>query len=61
MLYLHSHQPPIIHRDLKPGNVLVGHDFTAKIGDFGMSTLRRNLGPQVRACVRLRAPGGALR
>jgi serine/threonine protein kinase len=27
---------------LQPGNVLIGHDYTAKIGDFGLSTLRRS-------------------
>jgi Leucine-rich repeat (LRR) protein/serine/threonine protein kinase len=42
--YLHSScVPPIIHCDLKPGNVLLGEDMTACIGDFGLAKLL--LGP----------------
>ncbi|CAN6200583.1 unnamed protein product [Urochloa humidicola] len=38
--YLHSScEPPIIHCDLKPGNVLLGEDMTACIGDFGLAKL----------------------
>ncbi|CAN6215710.1 unnamed protein product [Urochloa humidicola] len=38
--YLHnSCDPPIIHCDLKPGNVLLGEDMTAYIGDFGLAKL----------------------
>ena len=33
--YMHS--AGVIHRDIKPGNVLVTHDCTAKICDFGLS------------------------
>jgi len=34
---LHNCDPPIIHRDLKTHNVLVTHDYTCKIADFGLS------------------------
>ena len=40
MLYLHSQRPaPIIHRDLKAANVLITHDFTARVADFGLSKI----------------------
>ena len=33
----HAHERGIIHRDLKPGNVWMGADGTAKLGDFGLA------------------------
>jgi len=41
MNWLHCSNPPIIHRDLKPTNLLVDDNWTVKICDFGLSTIRR--------------------
>ncbi|KAG8646960.1 hypothetical protein MANES_09G046400v8 [Manihot esculenta] len=36
--YLHEGaETCVLHRDIKPGNILLREDFTAKVGDFGIS------------------------
>ncbi|POM74232.1 TKL protein kinase [Phytophthora palmivora] len=40
LTYLHSLMPPVIHRDLKSRNILLNHDFEAKLTDFGISRER---------------------
>ncbi|XP_078446651.1 uncharacterized protein LOC144715584 [Wolffia australiana] len=39
--YLHHCNPPVCHRDLKSSNLLVDKNWTVKVGDFGLSRLKR--------------------
>ncbi|KAM3226327.1 hypothetical protein ACQJBY_058788 [Aegilops geniculata] len=38
--YLHEeHEPCMVHRDIKASNVLLGRNYSPKIGDFGLAKL----------------------
>ena len=39
--YLHTHAPKIAHCDLKCANVLLDKDDNAKLGDFGLSAIKK--------------------
>lgn len=42
LLYLHGQKPPVIHRDIKPQNVIVKHDGSVALIDFGISRVYHN-------------------
>ncbi|HYL01221.1 MAG TPA: protein kinase [Steroidobacteraceae bacterium] len=45
----YAHQRLIVHRDLKPSNILVTHEGTVKLLDFGVAKLLQPAGPEAAA------------
>lgn len=40
LIFLHSYKPhAVVHSDIKPANILLGSNYTSKLGDFGISRL----------------------
>ena len=42
LVYVHNEY--VIHRDIKPSNIFLGNNFTIKLGDFGVSTVKSQKG-----------------
>ncbi|KIO17520.1 hypothetical protein M407DRAFT_48775, partial [Tulasnella calospora MUT 4182] len=61
--YLHSLEPPVCHADIKPENILVTHQVTAVLADFGLahlvdqhSGLTSNTTGKIRGTIRYMSP-----
>ncbi|MFK7986168.1 MAG: serine/threonine-protein kinase [Sandaracinaceae bacterium] len=49
LAHAHEHSPgPVVHRDVSPANVLLGHDGSVKLTDFGLAKNVAELGPQTK-------------
>lgn len=47
--YIHGRG--VVHRDLKPANVLLGADWVARLGDFGLAELEAELRESLQAAI----------
>jgi tRNA A-37 threonylcarbamoyl transferase component Bud32 len=50
MSYLHHFELPILHRDMKSPNLLVEHDYSIKISDFGLSRVKAQIQTMTGNC-----------
>ncbi|KVH99751.1 Protein kinase, ATP binding site-containing protein [Cynara cardunculus var. scolymus] len=43
MSYLHHRKPPIVHRELNSSNLFIHNNWTLKVGDLGLSSIKQQL------------------